>query len=334
MRIAFQTNQLSLYGTEIALYDYAYFNETLLDNESYVVVKEVHTFPHDKTVIDKFTQRFPNRVYFYKNPDDLERYLLENKIDVFYSIKAGVNDGVMSKNIKNCMHSVFQFFEPHGDVYAYVSEWLSNKMTNGKYPFVPHMINLPDTDKNWRSQLGIPVDAVVLGRYGNYNSFNIPFVLQCINDVMDQRPDLYLLLVHTSPSCELNRNLIIKTHNRIKYLPSISDLTKKVEFINTCDAMLHARINGESFGLAIGEFASKNKQIITWTGKDVQKYYHHAHDTAHLEMLGDKGIYYNDYNDIKNILLTFKPDKTQNWNVYSDKYNPEVVMKKFKEVFL
>jgi hypothetical protein len=36
MKIAFQSNQLCERGTEIALYDYAYFNKTILNNESVI----------------------------------------------------------------------------------------------------------------------------------------------------------------------------------------------------------------------------------------------------------------------------------------------------------
>jgi hypothetical protein len=48
-------------------------------------------------------------------------------------------------------------------------------------------------------------------------------------------------------------------------------------------------------------------------------------------MLGDKGIYYN---DIKNILLNFTPDKTKNYDAYSEKFNPIIVMDKFKKYLL
>ena len=37
----------------------------------------------------------------------------------------------------------------------------------------------------------------------------------------------------------------------------------KVSFINTCDCMIHARTDGETFGLAIAEFSTLNKPIIS-----------------------------------------------------------------------
>ena len=44
------------------------------------------------------------------------------------------------------------------------------------------------------------------------------------------------------------------------------DLNYKVKFINTCDAMIHARAMGETFGLAVAEFSKKNKPVIFVSG--------------------------------------------------------------------
>ena len=53
---------------------------------------------------------------------------------------------------------------------------------------------------------------------------------------------------------------------------------------------------------------------------------------AHVYLLGDKGIWYNNQHELLNILLNFKPEK-KDWNAYRD-YTPEKVMKRFKQVFL
>jgi hypothetical protein len=258
--------------------------------------------------------------------------MLNNNIDVLYAIKGGDKDNVISSNIKTCVHVVFQCFEPHGDVYAYISEWLSNKMTQKKFPFVPHMINLPEVDDNLRKELNIPDNAIVFGRYGNVNSFNLPFTIKAINRIVDERKDVYFLFANTkqhSPECHVG----LKTHNQIKFLPTLIELENKVKFINTCDAMIHARLNGESFGISIGEFSIKNKPILTWSGNNVSNYYQYKHDYAHLDILKDKCIIYNDY-DVYDIINGFKPDISKNWDAYSDLYSPDAVMSKFENVFL
>jgi hypothetical protein len=50
-------------------------------------------------------------------------------------------------------------------------------------------------------------------------------------------------------------------HPQIKFLPGTYDLEEKSAFVNACDAMIHARSGGETFGLAISEFALENKKI-------------------------------------------------------------------------
>ena len=87
--------------------------------------------------------------------------------------------------------------------------------------------------------------------------------------------------------------------------------------------MLHARNRGESFGLAISEFSLLNKPIITWTGGE---------DKAHIQMLGDKGYYYNNATSLREQLNNFKVDN-RDYNMYSE-YNPQIVMQQFKKVFI
>src|SRR3989337_229670 len=65
--------------------------------------------------------------------------------------------------------------------------------------------------------------------------------------------------------------------------PSLNPWLKKA-FINSCDAMLHARGRGETFGIAVGEFAVSGKPVIT---------YDLSGERAHIHELGNKGIYYD-----------------------------------------
>ena len=320
MKIAFQSNQLCERGTEIALYDYAYFNKTILNNESVIVSQKGRSNPN---VLEKFQKHFP--VYFYDKIEDCDSLIEKTKSDIFYSIRYGYKDYLV-KNAKNCIHSVFQCNDPHGEVYAYVSEWLSINVSGGKIPYVPHMINLPSINDNMRNELNIPKNAIVYGRYGGYDTFNIPFVKDAINKIIKERNDIYFVLVNTTPEGLVKDNNII-------FLPAIIGLDEKVKYINTCDAMLHARMQGESFGISLGEFSMKNKPIITWNGKNAKEIYNTHQDLAHLDLLGNKGIYYEDYQTIYDILNDFKPDLSVDWNAYRN-FLPTPVMIKFNEVFI
>ena len=198
MNIAFHCNQLSLRGTEVAMYDYAHYNEKLLGNSSIVLAKNPKVWKYsDEPAIEKFKNRF--KVYFYDVPSDIEKILDENNIDVFYAQKAGSRDGVISTKRKSVIHAVFQDYDPHGNVYAFISEWLSNLYGN-KHDFVPYMVDLPIHDNDLREELGIPKNAYVFGRHGGYETFDITFVKQFIVEFLKTRDDVYFLFMNTKNS--------------------------------------------------------------------------------------------------------------------------------------
>jgi glycosyltransferase involved in cell wall biosynthesis len=309
MKIAFHSNQLGIRGTEVALYDYALGNRDILGNES-IIISDVNS---DLTSLEKFKTQFP--VYLYKNFSEVESIINQERIDAIYYIKAGFNDGKLVNNAKNLIHAVFKHKEPHGDVYAYVSKWLSDEMSNGELPYVPHMINLPKHDLNYKDDFNID-NKIVIGWYGGDN-FEIPFAKQAVIDIAKKRKDILFLFMNQTPFCNLE-NII--------FINGTIDLEEKVAFINTCDFMIHARERGETFGLTIAEFSTLGKPIIT---------YYNSLERNHINILGDKGIYYNNYQELYNILLNLnKSDiEKKDWNCYQD-FTPENIMKQFKKVFL
>lgn len=317
MKIAFHSEQLGLRGTEIALFDYAYYNQELLNNDSVIISNR----NSDLAALDKFQKQF--NVFLYDKFDDVISYIDQNQIDAVYYIKAGMNDGKLVPNAKNLVHSVFQLHDPHGDVYAYVSKWLSTQMTGGKLPYVPHIVDILKYDhmENYREFFNIPADALVFGYYGGPDSFNIPFAKEAVINTARSNKNVYFLFMNSNQFCD---------EPNVFFISGTSDMATKIGFINTCDACLHARNGGESFGLTVAEFSIKNKPIITTTWCDSG-----FNDLAHIEMLGDKSIIYNNYDELIGILTNF-PDiinKHENWNAYS-MYSPELVMNQFNNVFL
>lgn len=313
MNIAFHSNQLSLRGTEVSMFDYARFNEEILGNKSIILAKDITIWPYSHPkAIEKFKSRFP--VYQYKEFGEVDLILEKENIDIFYAQKAGFADGVLSKKCKNVIHSVFQYYEPHGHVYAYISKWLGEKYRS---PFVPYIVHLPENNENLRDILKIPKESIVFGRHGGFETFDIKFVKDAVINIAKTNKNIYFLFMFTDRfSDESIKNII--------YLDGNDNLEYKVKFINTCDAMLHARTVGETFGLAVAEFSIKNKPVITYGGP--------MRESAHLQMLSDKAIIYKDYNDLVKILNEFKPiDK--DWNAYTA-YSPEKVMLQFDSVFL
>jgi hypothetical protein len=315
MKIAFCPVHLSERGTSVAVYDYAYYNEILLKNESIIIYQNNH-YVTNKNMENKFRKRF--KCLTYNNFGEVDNILENENVDAFYIIKYGNYDGLISKKYPNLIHSVF-VSEPHGNIYAYVSKHMQLKFNNN-IPYVPHMIDLPNINENLREQLKIPQDAVVFGCYGGKDSFNIKFVHETINEIINEYPNVYFLFMN------LNQNT--KNHERIIYLKGSSDMEFKVKFINTCDAMIHARDIGETFGLSCGEFSSRGKSVIT---------YYHSDDKEHIRILGNRGIYYFDKDTLKQIFGLFAnknlPIKNVDYNCYRE-YNPEIVMKIFDDIFL
>lgn len=320
MKIAFHDNQLCLRGTTVALYDHAYWSREYLGNES-IILYPKNSYFNDDRVLDKFTKHFS--VYTYSDLDELNTIIESEKCDYFFAIKGG-NDKeeakIVSKSCPTLVNAVAicQEHHAHGDKFAMGSKWLS-AITDYKIPYVPHMVCLPDVEEDLREELNIPKDALVLGRNGSPETFDIQFVKEAINECLNVRKDLWFIFQNTDVFIE---------HERVINIPSTYDLEYKTKFINSCDAMLHARNVGESFGLSCGEFSVRDKPIIT---------YEESKERNHIDILQNKGIYYKNKSDIKNILLSLDKkwikDLEGTWNVYQE-YYPEKVMKKFKNVYL
>ena len=309
----FHSNQLCERGTDVAMYDYAYYNEKMYNNKSIIFYCK-HNSNNDADVIKKFETQF--KCYGYDKFSDIEQIIQDERIDYFYNCKSGsISDNQLIKSCPNLIHAVFTV-EPHGEKYAAISKQLSEKYNNIA-DFVPYMINLPKCDKNARRQFNIPNDAIVIGRYGGYYQFDIQVAHEAIKSILNTELNLYFLFANTN---------VFYEHPRIIYLNKIIDLEDKVTFINTCDAMIHARSDGETFGLAVGEFSSCNKPIITCKS---------AMDNSHIDILGEKGIIYGSkeslikiFKNIKNII-----NSRSDWNAYTE-YSPENVMEKFFKVFI
>lgn len=310
MKVAFLTNHISYGGTEVALYDYAHFNETLLGNTSIVLTRDFRS-THGE-IYEKFNKRFP--VFYITCQKDIDDIAKRENVDVVYVQKSGEPDWFVSTNTKCVVHAVFETRCPHGDVYAAISSSL-NTLFHTNVPVVPYMVYVEETTDTFRTDLGIPEDAIVIGRHGSYDSFDIPFVYSAILTILNKHPNMYFVTMNTKPFAQ---------HPRILYLPRTTDLYVKRKFINTCDVMLHARTRGETFGLACGEFSLCKKPIVTY-GSSVER--------AHLDILGSKCKTYTNETELIDIFDNGRWDIDVSTNGYME-YTPESVMFIFQSIFL
>ncbi len=310
MNIAFFASHLCERGTEVALFDYAYYNQEILNNKSFVIY-QTHSI-NKKDIIKKFEDKL--QLFNVNEYDEIDPILKKYNISHIYYIRHGKLDNNLSKIAINCCHAVF-YCEPHGDIYATISPFVSNY--NNKIPVVPHMVSLPKHNLNMRKKLNIPEQAIVFGGYGGSCRFNIKFVHNVVYKIASVNKNIYFLFANFSKFCPPLPNII--------HLPMIAELDKKVEFINTCDAMIWARTDGETFGLAIAEFSTFNKPIISMK----------CGYRAHVHILGNKALWYYDSKSLTKIIENFDPkvEKKKDWNAYRE-FTPEKVMKIFNDTFL
>lgn len=313
MKIAFNLDTINYRGTTVAVSDYAKYNQEILGNESIIVYDNTIQYEKDMGSENEALEDLRTKFEVIGCPkSDLNGVLQKEQVDLAYFIKYGHDDRELPE-VKTAIHAVFQAKDPHGDRYAYISEWLSNKM-GGDIPFVPHIVELPEANDNYRERFNISEEQVVVGRYGGYYSFDLEFVKQSIIELLDETDKFVFMFVNTEPFYK---------HKNIIYIDSIVDRQKKSNFVNTCDAMLHARTRGESFGLSVCEFLYHNKPVLAWNN---------GLDQNHIHLLKDSGSLYNEY-DFKSKLANIA-EQDYDWKGIVKQFEPKEVINKFKEVFI
>lgn len=312
MRVGFLNNQIDNRGTGNALFDYAHYNEEILGNESVILTMSL-TNNRDEGMAQRLFNRF-GAIY------DISSLLTgTTQVDFLYHIKYGNDDGVRLSGVQYGVHAVFDGSQPHGDRYATISSWMGEKYN---IPWVPHIVKLAEPDQDLRKKYDIPKDAIVFGRHGGMDTFDIPWVWDAINAAMILNDNIYFMFLNTEiPNANFTRP------DRLIFIGNTSNQHFKSSFIHACDSMLHARNRGETFGIACGEFAIAGKPVLTYGGSG---------EKAHLRYLGSQGKHYNNKVELLHLLL----EDWRRWNfggfnrsIY-DEFTPEHVMAKFKEVFL
>lgn len=315
MIVAFFTPSCTFRGTCVALLDYAHYNETLLHNTS--IVMTFKDAKHDDVAIHWMNQKLSNTILFIDDTKSLNTCLQQNKVDVLYCIKYGTNDRIYSTQVKTVVHCVFDMSEPHGDVYAGVSETLVKKYNQMLY--VPHMIPFQYTPTtSLRKEYNIPENAHVFGRHGGQDTFNISFVQEYISKIIRKRIDIYFMFINAP---------VWDKHPQLIYLPPTTDIAFKQRFITTCDAMIVPEAMGHTFGLSIMEFCIYNKPIICYRTNMLL-------NDHHIQELQEEGIYFSNQHELSIIVESFHLFKHIVPITAYKKYTPEYVMSIFERVFL
>ncbi|WP_417669987.1 hypothetical protein [Roseibium sp.] len=313
MRLGFDADAITERGTSTALFDYAAGAQSILGHEVVVFFNPQTSLPN---AVERFQQQF--RMVPFDNSDELRRATANAKLDFYYRLTGGKRREIFGEADRRGVHAVFRHCEPHGDVYAYVSEWLADWMSGGTAPFVPHIVDLPKPVTNWRDKLGIPDKAFVVGRYGGFDQFNLPFAKRAVIQALERRKDIFFLFVNTDRFCE---------HERVIHLPAVYSNEDKSAFIATCDVGLNAKKIGESFGLANAEFMALGKPVFSWAG---------GKDQNHVVMTPKSEWLYHGRLDLLALFTDYCTNASDQQLSRRSvaQFLPEAVMRQFEEVFL
>jgi len=325
--VAFFIRHFTERGTEVSAYNYAHYNEVILGNNSICVCfKDVYENPGCPEVLLKFAERFP--VVVIGDIFDMRAVIDHFGITAFYTQTHGgpdwyhFEDSNLWKGVRTIKHCVFQTDFPESDRHCSISAMLNTKFGTN-IPVVPLLvpkpINIIDT---MREEFGIPNDAIVFGRIGAEDQFDIPMVHSAIVKHVESTPNAYFFLMHT-------RQFAL-SHPRIIHVERTVDEDLKEKFINSCDVMIHARSGGETFGMAVAEFSVRNKPVITFnTISGPQR------DVEHIKILGDRAILYNTETELLDIFENIRNiiSSRNDWNAY-DEFSPGKLMNVFKTTLL
>lgn len=338
MKVLFYTPVLNRRGATRAVFDYARYNEEILGNESVIMYAPNFNLSgnvgvgvdNEKLVVSNIAERF--KLLTCDSSKEANSHAAN--YDLYYVLNSGKREPPVITSTKTAIHAVFQYDDPHGDVYAYISEWLSDACygngdwynpithTSGKkvkHPFVPHIVDLPPIREGKREEirrnLGISNDQFVFGRIGGYHTFDLSFVKEAIKRIVNSRNDIVFVFASTEKFYE---------HPNIRYLPPFFDQATKTDYIDICDAMIHAREMGESFGLAMMEFLFHNKPVLAWE---------EGVDKNHVRTLQPFDLLY-DEDDVEQRMISLLDKPKMNYAQVTVDYTPEKVMKKFNEVFI
>jgi hypothetical protein len=266
---------------------------------------------------------------------NFERFAIsaQKNYDWVYFLKKGTNDGLLIPRIPNNVHAIFQYYQPHGDSYAYISEWLARAMARSHNEFIPrrlrpyfpyesiHLesvpfsVDMPKPTGSMREEYGIPAEAKVCLRFGGLETFDIPWVKKTLVETLDDTPELWFLGVNTEKFTD---------HKRAIFAPAVYGLQAKANLISSSDFVLHARRQGESFGMTILETMQSSKPILSWFG---------GWDRNHVALLERNSLFLTPFDLRRKIKAFGATSNTQKNLEVANEFRPNRVFPKFKSVF-
>ena len=351
MRGVLHENVVSERGTSTSILEYA---RALRAYEGIEIDLAFHRDrQHNPRILEIWRNEF--ETIEYSSSKELTQRVRAIGADFLYLRRAGFPEDPYVDGPKLLVHSVFQVYKPHGHAYAYISSWLAdavrrNLLLRLKFEVDPgmpgsvlsrvipwparHQFPVPanarsfdhvplitarhDPQVDLRSRLGIPSEAFVLGSLSGATEFNIPFVRQWIPSFLDMSDSNFFLGPNLKPFIE---------HPRAIFLPTLVGGPDKADYLQAIDAMLHARLMGESFGNAICEALMAGRPVLSWSG---------GHDQNHVAILRDSGWLYANTHELTQLVRHLSSGQINNEErargLVQD-FKPKAVAATFRSVF-
>lgn len=330
--IGFYIDHFTFRGTNSAVFDYAVYNKKILGNISFLIypvelenVKVLNEYKSNGVVV------IPSR------REDLQIIFQTLKLTALYTISR--NSGIDSNgqqtlievraaeslHLKCIVHCVLEMgnipTSQGTTTYVGVSSSVSKE-----HKILPHIVTLPELKTDYRSFLNIPDSAIVYGRHGGSDTFDVPFVKKAIERIVQVRKDIYFLFAGEIPT--IFREM--KSHHQIIFINPFYDKYIKRKFINTCDYMIHGGKLGESFGLSCLEFDFCGKGVLTVSKEYIPDDFEKKitiYNTSHLEEVRNLMVY-KDYVELVGFFINNQKEFRGTEN---KKFSPEYVMNQFSK---
>ena len=341
-KIGYHVNEINYRGLFKAAIDYVRYNKSMFGHEGFVIApdnrsgRENHYLGKEmmkQNGIDHIT--YPSGgggepTGFYPHVD---RILKDRGCDLLYIVKSGgCPDDRVSKIVPTLSHGWRGTpFERKAGPCAGMSRAAAQ---NGKGPLVPTIVEPNTVKEDYRSEFEIAKNDVVFGNIGGSGVFHLKVCMVAIERVLKERNDVWFTFMGIQPW-----KWGFKHPHLLWHKPTVDD-HKRYKYINTCDAMIHARKQGEMGGGAVAEFSISNKPVITATaGKGGHRMYLREKyakifgiDNEQKTRVYDKQE--DCYRMMTNLITRRDWFRKQDWNCYADERYPEPAMKAFREVFL
>ena len=335
MRIAFLDLNFTFRGTTRAILNYAEaINNYTEHRASVIVLARSQRISRDLAAL--YLCKGSPEVLIFTDIDDIAR-LTNQYYDCVYHVSGGrsIEEDQMLNlfEVPLLLHQV-GYEKPRSDLdstkfhCAYTSHWQSYFFSFNKAPVVPYIIKgessllrVEELRDKARRVFGLDDKKLVLGRHGGIDTWNLPFVTRVVMDTVRKRSDIGFIFMNTNP---------FDDHPSIKFIDGTASDSNLDLYFRCTDAMIHARWEGETFGLACAEFLVRKKPIITWSG---------SRERSHF-WLADKSILtYNNQYDLASLLEYLSVEELAEkakgiCDFIIESHSPSVCIRQFVKVFL